>query len=177
MRTFFIFALMVSIVPFRLAAQQSLKSDKTKSSITYFMKHALHAFSGTSKDVSCIIQLNSQGDIEKVAATAKVKSFDSQNSNRDSHMMETTDALTYPSVSFYSTSMTKSANGYAVKGVLNFHGVEKPISMEAKETRTGSQRTVTGNFIFLLEDYKVERPTLFMVKTENEVKIEFLFAF
>jgi len=165
------------LVPLQVLSQQSLKADKTKSSITYYMKHALHSWTGESKDVNCIIQLNSQGDIEKVAATVKVKTFDSQNSNRDSHMLEVTDALTYPSVSFYSTSMAKSSDGYNVKGVLNFHGVERPISIDVKESRSNNQRTITGSFVFLLEEHKIERPTLFMVKTDNDVKIEFQFVF
>lgn len=141
------------------------------------MKHAVHAWSGTSKDVSCVIQLNAQGEVEKVAATAKVKSFDSQNSNRDSHMLEVTDALTYPNVSLYSTSVSRTPDGYQVKGVLNFHGVEKPIDIQVRETANAKQRTFSGSFIFLLEDHKVDRPTLFMIKTDNEVRIEFNFVF
>lgn len=158
-------------------AQQTLRADKANSSIKYFMKHALHSWQGVSQEINSIVQLNAQGDIEKVAATVPVKSFDSKNANRDSHMLEVTDALTYPNVSFYSTSITKTADGYDVKGVLNFHGVEKPVTMQAKEVRQGSKRLITGSFIFLLEDHKVERPSLMMVKTDNEVKIAFSFSY
>ena len=158
-------------------SQSSVRADKARSSITYFMKHAVHAWSGISRDVSCVIQLNGQGDVEKVAATAKVKSFDSKNSNRDSHMLEVTDALKYPNVSFYSTSVTRAGDAYQVKGVLNFHGIEKQVEIQARETRSGSQRTITGQFIFLLEDHKVDRPTFLMVRTDNEVRIEFSFVF
>lgn len=158
-------------------AQQSLRADKASSTITYHMKHALHAWTGVSKDVNCIIQLNDQGYIEKVAATAKVKSFDSKNSNRDSHMLEVTDALSFPNVSFYSTSVTKQGDEYEVKGVLNFHGIERPLNLKVNEKTDGKRRTVSGSFIMLLEDHKVDRPTLFMVKTDNEVRIELLFVF
>jgi polyisoprenoid-binding protein YceI len=105
MRHIFLFLL---LIPAHIVqAQQSVKADRSSSSITYYMKHALHAWTGVSKDVNCVIQLNSEGHIEKVAATAKVKSFDSKNSNRDSHMLEVTDALSFPNVSFYSTSVTR----------------------------------------------------------------------
>lgn len=157
--------------------QSSVRADKSKSSITYFMKHAVHAWTGTSQDVNCILQLNAQGEVEKVAATAKVKSFDSKNSNRDSHMLEVTDALKYPNVSFYSTAVMKNGDAYQVKGMLNFHGVERPVEIQAKESRSGSQRTISGQFIFLLEDHKVDRPTFLMVRTDNEVRIEFSFVF
>lgn len=158
-------------------AQQTLRADKAQSSIKYFMKHALHSWQGVSQEVNSIIQLNAQGDIEKVAATVPVKSFDSKNANRDSHMLEVTDALTHPNVSFYSTSISKTTDGYDVKGMLKFHGVEKPVNIQAKELREGSKRTITGGFIFLLEDHKVERPTLMMVKTDNEVRIAFSFSY
>jgi polyisoprenoid-binding protein YceI len=177
MRTLLLMVILAGLMTSAVRAQQSLKADKSKSAITYSMKHALHAWTGESKDANCIIQLNSQGDIEKVAATVKVKTFDSKNSNRDSHMLEATDALTYPTVSFYSTSMTKTSEGYTLKGVLNFHGIERAISLDVKEFKSGNQRTITGGFVFLLEDHKVDRPTLFMIKTDNDVKIDFSFVF
>jgi polyisoprenoid-binding protein YceI len=175
MRYFLIIVGMVTCISAR--AQQTLRADKANSSIKYFMKHALHSWQGVSQEVNSIVQLNAQGDIEKVAATVPVKSFDSKNSNRDSHMLEVTDALTHPNVSFFSTSVSKTVDGYDVKGMLNFHGVEKPVNIQAKEVRQGSHRTITGSFIFLLEDHKVERPTLMMVKTDNEVRIAFSFSY
>lgn len=154
-----------------------LKADRTKSYIKYYMKHAVHAWSGISKDLGCVVQLNGKDEIEKVAATVKVKSFDSDNSNRDSHMLEVTDALTYPSISFYSTSVTRSGSSYAVKGVLSFHGVDRPIAFEMTEERSGKERKLKGGFSFLLEDHLIERPSLFMVKTDNEVKVELFVVF
>lgn len=173
----YLLILMGMVVGIGVQAQQTLRVDKANSSIKYFMKHALHSWQGVSQDINSIIQLNAQGDIEKVAATVPVKSFDSKNSNRDSHMLEVTDALIHPNVSFFSTSVSKTADGYDVKGMLNFHGVEKPVNIQAKEVRQGSHRTITGSFIFLLEDHKIERPTLMMVKTDNEVRIAFSFSY
>jgi polyisoprenoid-binding protein YceI len=154
-----------------------LKADRTKSYIKYYMKHAVHGWSGISKDLGCVVQLNGKEEIEKVAATVKVKSFDSDNSNRDSHMLEVTDALTYPSISFYSTSVARNGSSYAVKGVLSFHGVDRPIAFDMAEERSGKERKLKGGFRFLLEDHLIERPSLFMVKTDNEVKVELFVVF
>jgi polyisoprenoid-binding protein YceI len=154
-----------------------LKADRTKSYIKYEMKHAVHSWTGISKDLGCVIQLNAKDEIEKVAATVKVRSFDSDNSNRDSHMLEVTDALTYPSISFYSTSVIRSATGYQVKGILSFHGVDRAIAFDMAEERSGKGRTLKGTFKILLEDYLIERPTLLMVKTDNEVKLELFVVF
>jgi polyisoprenoid-binding protein YceI len=154
-----------------------LKADRTKSYIKYEMKHAVHSWTGISKDLGCVIQLNAKDEIEKVAATVKVKSFDSDNSNRDSHMLEVTDALTYPSISFYSTSVIRSTTGYQVRGILSFHGVDRAIAFDMAEERSGKGRTLKGSFKILLEDYLIERPTLLMVKTDNEVKLELFVVF
>jgi hypothetical protein len=36
---------------------------------------------------------------------------------------------------------------------------------------------ISGRFIFLLEDFGIERPTLMLVKTDNEVEVSFEFHF
>lgn len=159
------------------AQSTQLRADKSKSYIKYFAKHAVHAWTGISKDVSCVVQLGPKGEVEKVAATSKLKSFDSDNSNRDSHMLEVTDALTYPNINFYSTYINRKDGEYTVRGVLAFHGVEKNVEFKMKEETNGKERTFKGEFIFLLEDFSIERPTLFLVKTDNEVKVELFMVF
>jgi len=158
-------------------AQGQLRADREKSTLTYFMKHALHAWTGVSREVNCIAETDAGGIVTKVAATAKVKSFDSKNSNRDAHMLEVTDALTHPNISFYSKTVALKDGVYKVAGVLSFHGVEKPIEIEAREEKSGGRRRFKSSFVFLLEDFKIVRPSLFMVKTDNEVKVELDFLF
>ena len=158
-------------------AQVKLRADQGKSTITYYMKHALHAWTGVSREVNCIMETDGGGALTKVAATAKVKSFDSKNSNRDAHMLEVTDALTYPNISFYSKSVSEKDGVYKVSGMLSFHGVEKPLEIEVSESREGQRRRFRSSFVFLLEDFKIVRPTLFMVKTDNEVKVDLDFLF
>lgn len=159
------------------AQTKQIRADKSQSSITYGMKHALHAWTGTSKEVACAAETNAEGRIIRVAATVKVKSFDSQNSNRDAHMLEVTDALTHPNITFSSTTVTPESNGYLVKGNLIFHGVTKPFEARVTEAQKNGRRMISGRFIFLLEDFGIERPTLMLVKTDNEVEVSFEFYF
>ena len=159
------------------AQTKQIRADKTLSSMTYAMKHALHAWTGTSKEVACAAETDIDGRITRVAATVKVKSFDSQNSNRDAHMLEVTDALTHPNINFSSTSVIPEANGYMVRGNLTFHGVTKPFETKVTEAKKNGRRIITGRFIFLLEDFGIERPTLMLVKTDNEVEVSFEFQF
>ena len=90
------------------------------------MKHALHEWTGVSKDVNCIMETDANGTAQKVAVVVKVSSFDSKNSNRDSHMIEVTEGLSFPNITFSSPSITPNGQGkYKVAGKLSFHGVEK----------------------------------------------------
>ena len=165
--------ILLFLVPSLLMAQKK-PLDKKNSSVTYAMNHLLHSWDGTSRDLNGAVQLNSTGKIEKVAIVTKVSAFDSENSNRDAHMMEVTQAIKYPNVSFYSTSITESKPGeLEVKGILAFHGVNKEISFKAWTSAKGSTSIVKGDFIFLLEDYNLERPSFMLNKVDNEVKLSF----
>jgi len=170
MRYFFILLLLPGFV----LAQTKKPLDKSKSSITYSMNHILHSWDGTSRDLNGVVVLGADNKIEKVAIATKVSAFDSENSNRDAHLLEVVEALKYPNISFYSTSITESKKGELdVKGVLQFHGVNKETSFKATVTQVKNNVQVTGNFIFLIEDFKIERPSFMLKPVDNEVKIKF----
>ena len=161
-------------LPAFIQAQTKKPIDKKKSTITYSMNHLLHAWDGTSNELNGVVQLNSKNEIEKVAIVSKVSAFDSKSSNRDSHMLEVTEAIKFPNISFYSTSLTETKKGeWDIKGVLQFHGVNKEISCKANSKETNGITQFTGNFIFLLEDFKIERPSFMLKPVDNEVKVRF----
>lgn len=157
-----------------LVAQTKKPFDKKNSFVSYGMNHLLHSWVGTSKDLNGVAQIGSNGKLEKVAIVTKVSAFDSENSNRDAHMLEVVESIKYPNISFYSTSISESKPGeLEVKGVLQFHGVNKETSFKAFIASKGSSSTVKGEFIFLLEDHKIERPSFMLNKVDNEVKVNF----
>jgi polyisoprenoid-binding protein YceI len=166
--------ILLLLAPSLLFAQVKKPVDKKKSTITYSMNHVLHAWDAVSPDVNGVVQLKADGNIEKVAIVAKISSFDSKSSNRDAHTLEVTEALKFPNISFVSTSITESKNGELdVKGNLQFHGVTKEISFKAVSKNNNGTVQVNGNFIFLLEDFKVPRPSFMLKQVDNEVKVKF----
>ena len=166
--------LLTLFFPCLLVGQTKKPLDKTRSSITYSMNHLLHAWDGTSKELNGVVLIGTGNKIEKVAIASKVSAFDSKNSNRDAHMLEVVEALKFPNISFYSTSITETKKGELdVKGILQFHGVNKEISFKANATEVKNNIQVTGNFIFLLEDFKIERPSFMLKPVDNEVKVKF----
>jgi polyisoprenoid-binding protein YceI len=166
--------ILLVLFPGLLLAQTKKPLDKKKSTITYSMNHLLHAWDGTSSDINGAVQLKADGSIEKVAIVTKVSAFDSKSSNRDAHLLEVVEALKFPNISFYSTAITPAKDGSLdVKGVLQFHGVNKETSFKATTKTVNGATQVTGNFIFLIEDFKIERPSFMLKPVDNEVKVKF----
>jgi polyisoprenoid-binding protein YceI len=163
---------------FKVDPIKSVRFDKANTSLTYHMSHPMHEWDGISKDVDGVVQFDAQnGLVQKVALVAKVSSFDSKNSNRDSHLLEITEAIKYPSVSFVSTQVKDNGGELEVQGKISFHNVTKEISFKAQSKTVSKNRVVTGSFILLIEDFNLERPSLMMVKTSNEMKMSFSVAF
>lgn len=165
---------MLLLMPSLMMAQTKKIIDKKKSTITYSMNHLLHAWDGTSSDLNGVVVVSPENTIQKVAIVSKVSAFDSKSSNRDAHMLEVTEALRFPNITFSSTSIIEPKNGeLEIKGTLQFHGVSKDIIFKGSSKNDGTSTNVTGEFIFLLEDFKIDRPSFMLQKVDNEVKVKF----
>jgi polyisoprenoid-binding protein YceI len=150
--------------------------DIATSSITYTMKHKLHAWDGTSKQVNVASKWN--GDkLEQISVLVKVSSFNSGLSSRDSHMIEVLDALTLPNITFSSTSIKYNGTEILATGKLQFHGVTKEVQFVVKPKKENNQWLYEGEFPVLLESYNVKRPSLLFVKADDLMKIRFVLVF
>jgi polyisoprenoid-binding protein YceI len=153
-------------------------ADRNMSSITYSMRHPLHAWSGTSNEVSSVIlSKGTKEDIVQVAVSARVASFDSKNANRDSHMLEVTRALQYPNITFSGNVESRENNQLFVKGELNFHGLIHLLDFSVNIRSDGDKLHIAGGFEVLLSDFNIQRPTLMGIPTSNEIKLEFTMVY
>lgn len=154
--------------------KSKLLVDKSVSTITYTMKHPMHEWEAVCKDVNAVVVYNkvSKG-IEQVAVSLKVQSFDSGNPNRDSHGLEVLEALKFPKVTFVSTKIKAVAEMLTVEGNLTFHGITKPITIIATREDFVNKLVFEGRFDVSLTDYKVERPSLFGLKTDDILHFNF----
>ncbi len=80
------------------------------------------------------------------------------------------DADKYPKITFKSDQFLKTANGYAVKGILTMHGVEKEVTIPF----TFSNQIFKGSFSVNRIDYKIGNKEGMSKKVSNEIKIDFL---
>lgn len=174
--------LVLMLISFLGVAQQQdvskIFADKSVSKVKYAMKHPMHEWEGVSKDVNAVMVYNKASKtIEQMVVSLKVDSFDSGNSNRDSHALEVLEGLKFPKVTFVSTKIKPNGNVLSVDGNLTFHGITKPITLTVNQNTAASKLSFDGKFEVLLSDYKVDRPSLFGVKTDDFINLTFNLSF
>ena len=170
-------SLIISNISFVLKGK-IISADKTSSWIQYTVNHPLHKVDATSDNFVCNIDYNpDKKQIDKVAVSAKVVSFDSKNSNRDSNAMEAVESIKYPTVKFISNSVNTSGSKLDIRGNLTFHGITKEISFNADQKTEGDKLTVQGTFPVSLDAYKVDKPGLLGMKIDDELMVEFKAVF
>jgi polyisoprenoid-binding protein YceI len=144
---------------------------KDESSVTYRLTHLLHTVESISKDVTYRVEIDAlKKEVKSVSAQVDVTTFDSGNSNRDSHAMEAVDAITYPYAAFSSTSIVQRGDSLMVSGRLTFHGITKDVVMLGTSTWSQHKLEVQGGFEISLTAFKVERPSLLMVPVKDELQ-------
>lgn len=180
---------LLAVVPLALAQAPAagatvLAVDKGQSSVTYKLVHKFHTVAGVSKQVEGKARILPDGKVQ-VMVQAPVESFDSGNSNRDAHMKETVGAAANPQVSIKALgegvtvpTTFPATLDKTFKGELSFHGAKNTVEIPVRITfDSATQATVTGQFQISLEAYKVERPSLMLVKVDDALKLEFKLVF
>jgi hypothetical protein len=104
---------------------------------------------------------------------APVKSFESKDASRDLNMLNTTKADKYPLVSAKIKTNGEVKDGKILADLeIDFGGVTKTYSkvpFNFKSEKDGF--TVTGGFDLILDNHKIEKPSLLGVDIENLVPI------
>lgn len=177
-KNYFLLLALLVLVTTSKAQTKKIQADKKESSVTYQMTHPLHEIEATSKDIGCWVDYNpAKKEISHVYVQIDVTSFNSGNSNRDSHAMEVIDAISYPKVKFSSTSISPNGDKLKITGKLTFHGITKEITFDVLPKWDNNKLTVTGNFIISLTEFKIERPSLLMIPVKDELRFSFIEVF
>ena len=169
MRTIY---LLLVLITYNLSAQEIKRVDSDKSIINYTGKHFLHKWSAENKNISGLIQIENE-TISNIGVVAKVSDFRSGNSNLDSNSLRVLDALQFPNVIFKSTSIKQDNEQIMIDGILNFHGIEKDISISAKLVQLEESILLSGKFSVYLTEFLVDRPSLLTMKVDDEINLEF----
>ncbi len=177
-KTVFIFGWMLLALSCAVGQTKSIECSKNETSVTYLLSHPLHHMESTSKEIDCRIEINpAKKEIKTVSVQIDVTTFNSGNSNRDSHAMEVIDAITYPDVIFSSTSIVQNGDSLKAMGKLTFHGITKDIMIAAITQWSPNRLEVQGYFDLSLTDFKVERPSLLGIKCDDTLNFSLTVAF
>lgn len=98
------------------------------------------------------------------------KSIDTGNAKRDKHLRNEDffEVETYPQICFKSSTITKTSDGYKVKGMLTMHGVSKTVEIPF----TYNSKQLIGDIKLNRLDYKVGGSGGFMVGKEITIQIK-----
>ena len=161
------------IVFFSFIFSQSWDIDTTCSYIKYVGNHTLHSWEGVSKDIN--FTLDCENEICSINISTPLEKFDSGNDSRDSNMLYYTESLSYPVVSFQSKGF--NFNGQFDKSIdlvgnLNFHGIDEEIPVKIFLSKERDAFWGVCNFSVDLNLFKVDRPSLLMIKISEIIEIE-----
>lgn len=155
-----------------------LTLNKTDSFIRYTLSHPAHESIGITKDFICGGYYdNTSKKITKLVVAAAVASFDSQNSSRDSHALETLEGTKYPKVTFVSKAIKEEGNELIIVGELTFHGIKKDITIKAKQSESDKKIILTGSFGVSLDKFKIEKPSMMGVAVDDNLVMDFKTVF
>jgi polyisoprenoid-binding protein YceI len=131
-----------------------IKSQDWKIADTYAVKFTGGDTAGEFKGLKGTISFDPK-DLKssKFSTSIDVATVNTGNGMKNTHAKSATwfDAEKYPTISFTSSAITKTATGYEAAGTLSMHGVDKPIVIPF--TFDGS--TFKGEFEVARVDYGV----------------------
>ena len=166
-----IISLLLVLTTFNLSSQEIKRVDSEKSFINYTGKHFLHKWSAENKNISGLIEIDSES-ISNIGIVAKVKDFKSGNSSLDSNSYRVLDALRIPNIVFRSSEIVDSLDVIKISGTISFHGIEKDLNVLLDKSTENNTILLAGKFIINLSDFNVKRPSLLLQKINNEIEIQ-----
>ena len=132
-RKFLISAFLILILTSAVLAVDTFTIDPVHSSVAFSVKHmVVSSVRGNFRDVSGTMNYDSK-DATKSSVEVHIKtaSLNTGSDNRDNHLRspDFLDVEKFPEMTFKSSSIEKSGDGYVAHGPLTIHGVSKDVAI------------------------------------------------
>jgi YceI-like protein len=161
---------LLATIPALAAADTQWVLDQ--STVTYHVSHPLHETDGVSHAARGKGVCHA-GQCEFLIAVP-VKSFDSGDSNRDLHMLQSTRGGQFPLVSVR-TQLPEAASAQATVHAdleIQFAGQTVTYKQVAFQlVKKGSQIKISGTIPATLADFKIDPPSLLALPVKNEIPV------
>ncbi len=164
-------ALLLFALP--IFAQSDTQWVLDQSTLSYHMSHPMHEVDGVShaakgKGICHAGQCN-------FLIAVPVKSFDSGDSNRDLHMIQTTRGAQFPMVivrTQFPEAATTSPTIYADLEVQFAGQTAHYQHVPFQRVAQGNQVRITGTIPATCSDFKIDRPSFLTVPIKNEIPVK-----
>lgn len=162
------------VLPLSAQAKSFAGNWELKSSeLTYHIAYVLKKFTGTSQ------QAKGKGRCDAKACEfligIPVKSFDSGDTNRDAHMLETTKGALHPMIVVRVELPSElNVSAQVSKAHVEFAGQSQDYDhLAIKVEEQADTVTVSGQLPLILTSYKIELPTLLGVPIKDQAPVDF----
>ncbi len=137
------------------------KVDAVHSAVLYRIKHLDTSWSiGRFNGISGTLDLDESKPAEaKLAIEIDPATIDTNNKAREDHLRgpDFFSVKEFPKISFASTKVAKSGDGYDVSGELSLHGQKKSISFHAQKTGSSDIAVAGGPRVGFFAETKLKR--------------------
>ena len=150
--------------------------DLKSGALTYTLVHKLHEVKGTSTKLEGKALLQPDGSA-RVQVRAPVASFESGNANRDAHMREVTHELQHRYVSVKATLAGVSvplaeAAQKTINATVELNGEKQEVPIQVTLSPDGPRVKAHLSFPISLTAFKVDRPELLLIKSNDDVRLD-----
>jgi|HubBroStandDraft_2_1064218.scaffolds.fasta_scaffold254352_1 polyisoprenoid-binding protein YceI len=138
-----------------------IQTQNWKISEDYIIKFSGNNVSGIFKGLKGTINFDDANlGSSKFEVTVDVATINTGNGMKNTHAKSDKwfDVEKYPTISFVSTSITKSPTGYDAKGNMQIHGVTKEVTLPFTFQKTANGGVFTSTFDINRLDFNMQTP-------------------
>ncbi len=160
------------LAPLPILAQTDSQWVADQSTLTYHMSHPMHEVDGTSHGARGKGVCHAGGCDFLIAVP--VKSFDSGDTNRDLHMLESTRGAQYPMIVVRAHFLQAEIAEAWIHADLEVQFAGQTAHYKQipfQRTAEGSEVRITGTIPLTCSDFKIDRPSFLTVPIKNEIPV------
>jgi polyisoprenoid-binding protein YceI len=101
----------------------------------------------------------------------------SEKEGRDKNMFEALEIAKYTTSTFTFKKVEKTSKGYAISGILDFHGVKKPLTIYSDIKNDKKSLTIQGKASFLLSAYNIKPISMFFLTVRDQIDLKINVSF